>query len=118
MPSMLKSWKYDASDFIRRSVDPSLDEDTNYDMFLRDYDEDQQGFIDDDYGSLTKEEVLELGGSTKLANLMDDFDDLSNEKQNKIYDKIQELVLEFSDCCKDNEEEWIRRKISKLLKTA
>ena len=115
---MLKSWKYDVADFIRRSVDPLLDEDTNYDMVLRDYDEDQRGFIDDDYGSLTKEEVLELGGSTKLANLMDEYEDLSQARQNKIYDKIQELVLEFSQSLLDNEEEWIRHKISKLLKTA
>ena len=116
--SLDKAWKEDVLHFLRRSVDRSLDEQDNYDRFVSEYDCYRQGFLDDDYGYiLNDEELQQLGASTKLINQFNQWEDLSDKKQDKVREEVRELVLDYSDLCMDDEEEWIRSKISKLLKT-
>jgi len=50
--------------------------------------------------------------------LVDDYDDLSKAEQNEVWDKVEELIKDYAQVMLDEEEDWIRRKISKLLKTA
>jgi uncharacterized protein with NRDE domain len=114
MKSMEKVWKQDMRYYIREAFNSSLDEDDNYNIVINGFDNE---FIDP--SNLTKEDVKELGGSSKLAKqLVDDYDDLSNEEQNEVWYKVEELIKDYGQLLMDEEEDWIRSKISKLLKTA
>ena len=97
--------------YIREAVDPSLDEDDNFNNICE-YDCE---FTDP--SSLDIDDVIELGGSTKFAKrLVDKFDDLSSEKQNEVWNKAEELIKDFAQMLMDEEEDWIRRKIRRTIK--
>ena len=113
MGSMEKVWKQSMFYHIRETVDLSLSEDENYDNIIDTHE------MFTDASDLTKKDVKELGGSSKLAKqLVDDYDDLSNEEQNEVWNKVEELIADYALLLMDEEEDWIRHKISKLLKTA
>lgn len=107
-----KSWKRDMLCYIDEAFDPSLNENDNYDKIIDSYD---VVFLDPD--NLTKEDVRELGGSSKLVKRYDMYDDLSNEEQNEIFTKVEELIREYTQYLMDEEEDWIREKISKRKQT-
>jgi hypothetical protein len=109
---MEKAWKQDMVYLIQEAFDPSLDEDDNYDRVYCDYDPE---FTDP--SNLEEKDVIELGGSTKFAKrLVEQFDDLSEEKQNQIWCKAEELIKDFGQMLMDEEEDWVRHKIRKLIK--
>ena len=109
--SLTKVWKQDMAYYIREAVDPSLDEDDNFNNICE-YDNE---FVDP--SALEAEDVIELGGSTKLAKrLVEQYDDLSSEKQNEVWNKVEELIKDYGQMLMDEEEDWIRRKIRRTIK--
>ena len=98
--------------YIRDVVDPSLDEEENYQAIVYNFESPNL-----DPSDLTEEDVKELGGSTKFAKrLVEQYDDLSNEEQNEVWNKAEELIKDFSEMLMDEEEDWIRRKIRRTIK--
>ena len=111
---MEKAWKQQMRYNIREWIDLSQGEDENYDTIIDKVEELDGVFVDP--SDIDKEDVKQLGGSTKLANLVEMYDDLSKEKQNEVWWKIEELIKEYHQILMDEEEDWIRHKIRQLLK--
>ena len=115
MNPMMKMWKRDMKDYIKSWFDPSLDEEENYNTITTEYERADDGFIDAD--KITKEQIIEIGGSTELANQVDMFDDLSGETQNEVWNEVEELIKDYGLHVMEAEEDWIREKICEM-KTA
>ena len=102
--------------YIREWLDPSLNEDENYDTIIAKVEELDGMFLEPD--DLTKEEVEQLGGGTQLCALIEMYDNITPTRQQEVWEEISELVLQYWHLLLTEEEEWIRRKISKMLRSA
>ena len=110
--TMEKAWKQEMVYRIHECFDSSLDEDDICDRVYCDYDPE---FTNPSI--LDEKDVIELGGSTKFAKqLVEQYDDLSEEKQNEVWNKAEELIKDYGQMLMDEEEDWVRRKIRKLIK--
>jgi hypothetical protein len=109
---MEATWKENMLYYIRDMVDPSLDEEDNYQIIVTNFESPNL-----DPSELTEEDVKELGGSTKFAKrLVEQYDDLSDEEQNKVWHKAEELIQNYEQLLMDEEEEWVRSKIRRTIR--